>query len=196
MFDNQFGVRVAVMHLDNLGVQPQWLFSVVAAPAMVGQSRWGADQNQRQHEYPEHDAVSVWARNTETIGALSNNDLLRRCPVAGPSIHHAEAQHADQLSGFGHNLHLPVALRLRREVALVGPSPVARLASALDVQRDPVHLLAIVPPDMLNAFGQPARRVDRGVGVQAISLQLGGAELAQALAWRTFLHLLADGDFS
>ncbi len=69
----------------------------------------------------------------------------------------------------------------------MGPGPVALLAAAVDIQGDAVELLPVEHPHVIDALVEAARRVDRGIGEQALAAQLGGADLLQAVAGRAAL---------
>jgi hypothetical protein len=111
-----------------------------------------------------------------------------------PTGGHLETQHADDLPVFGHYPHLPVAHRVAGEVLLVGPGTVTLLASAMDIQGNTVHLLAVEFPDVEDSLVQSARRVDGGIGEQPAIADLAGADFLQRFARRAVLVVEPGGD--
>src|SRR5690606_15941814 len=88
--------------------------------------------------------------------------LPRACRIFarrwGVDRHYAEVQATDHLPGFGQYQHLPSTRRLRGEMALVRPGPVAFLATAADIQRNAVDLDTVQSPDATDARLPAARR--------------------------------------
>ncbi len=52
-------------------------------------------------------------------------------------------------------------------MAFVGPGAKAGFAAAVELEGNPVDLLAVLEPVMINLLPQPQRRLDGGVGIEA-----------------------------
>lgn len=52
-------------------------------------------------------------------------------------------------------------------MAFVGPGAEAGVAAAVELEGNPVDLLAVLKPVMVNLLPQPQRRLDGGVGIKA-----------------------------
>ncbi|RMV21868.1 hypothetical protein ALP14_05550 [Pseudomonas amygdali pv. myricae] len=105
-----------------------------------------------------------------------------------------KAQHADHLAVLGQHPHLPAPCHVLREVLFACPGAIAFLASAVNVQRDPVHLFAFMPPHMVDTLVQTARRIDSGIRIQAAVAQLFGADQRNTVAWCAVLVIEVRAD--
>lgn len=52
-------------------------------------------------------------------------------------------------------------------MAFVGPGAKAGVAAAVELEGNPVYLLTVLEPVMVNLLPQPQRRLDGGVGIEA-----------------------------